>query len=233
MKILCLYNNPCAIELFNWLSEGRNDTVLWSDRLDASWCLYQNFDLTVSYTYRYILTEDVINALGNNAVNIHNSFLPFNRGSDPNIWSILDGTPRGVTLHYIDSKVDHGAIIVQTIVPIRVGDTLKTSYDALDSAAKALFRTAFAYYPFWREMAKQSLGSGTYHAVADGCRLREKIVSYDVKACEFRDDYLKHKQSVSEQYGGVIQRKGTVKNKASHVLSIMAPQHFRKEVYAA
>ncbi len=186
MKILCLYHNPCAIELFEWLSKQGHETVLWLEKLDEAWCLSQKFDLTVSYTYRYILTETVINALGNNVVNIHNSFLPFNRGADPNIWSIVEGTPRGVTLHYIDSKVDHGAIIAQTIVPIETDDTLKSSYDALDSAAKGLFRLSFAYYPFWRGMAKQALGDGTYHTLEAASHLKEAIISYEINVCDFK-----------------------------------------------
>ena len=71
MKILCLYNNECAIPLFEWIKNQNHETVLFSDKLDKEWCLSQKFDLTVSYTYRYIIKEDVISALNNNVVNLH------------------------------------------------------------------------------------------------------------------------------------------------------------------
>ena len=85
MKILCLYNNDCALELFAWLEAQGHDVILCSDKLEADWCEKQGFDLAVSYTYRYILSSDILESLGNNVVNIHNSVLPWNRGADPNL----------------------------------------------------------------------------------------------------------------------------------------------------
>lgn len=186
MKILCLYNNGIALELFGWLSDQGHEIVLYSGRLDYGWCHSQGFDLAVSYTYRFILPESIIKALNHNVVNIHTSFLPFNRGADPNIWSIVDGNPRGVTLHYIDGELDHGSIIAQSIVPLKPGDTLKTSYDALDKAAKELFKAAFTYYPFWKGMAKRPESEGTYHSLADGRGLRDAVATYDMTAGDFR-----------------------------------------------
>jgi len=170
------------------MSEQGHETVLWSEKLDDKWCLSQKFDLTVSYTYRFILTEAVINALDNNVVNIHNSFLPFNRGADPNIWSVVDRTPRGVTLHYIDAQVDHGEIIVQHIVNDITDETitLKESYDNLDKAAKKMFISAFHYYPYWGEMAKSAVGVGTYHSLRDGKTVRNLISSYDMTIRDLR-----------------------------------------------
>ncbi len=185
MKILCLYNNDCALELFAWLQEGGNETVLRSEGITAEWCKDQKFDLAVSYTYRYILTEDILTALNYNAVNLHNSYLPWNRGADPNIWSIVEGTPRGVTLHYMDSGLDKGYIIAQEFVGLDAGETLKSSYYALDRAAKDLFRRAFAHYSYWPEMKKAPMGRGTYHSLRDGEALKNSIESYDVSVRTF------------------------------------------------
>ena len=89
MRILCLYNNPCALPLFEWLRKEGHETVLRQDALTKDWCRAQRFALTVSYTYRFILPEEVLVALRRNAVNLHNAYLPWNRGSDPNLWSII------------------------------------------------------------------------------------------------------------------------------------------------
>lgn len=35
MKILCLYSNECAVELFRWLEEQGHETVLETGRLEA------------------------------------------------------------------------------------------------------------------------------------------------------------------------------------------------------
>ena len=185
MKILCLYNNDCALPLFNWLKEQGHEVTLFSDVLDKDWCLSQKFDLAVSYTYRYIIKKEVIEALNNNVVNLHNAFLPFNRGAAPNIWSIVDGTPRGVTLHFIDAELDKGYIIAQRLVELKDDDTLKTSYDSLDRNAIELFKEAFADYNFWNEMKKKPEGKGTYHSVSDTKRIYDLIDSFDIKVSDF------------------------------------------------
>lgn len=200
MRILCLYNNPCALELFGWLSGQGHETVLCQDRVDSGWCLEQGFDLTVSYTYRHILPQDVLGALGNNAVNIHNSYLPWNRGADPNIWSILDGTPRGVTLHYMDAGLDKGDIIAQRLVTDDVGHaTLASSYRDLDKAAKQLFRDAFRYYGHWQGMRKKPCGMGTYHSAAAAKGIREMILSYEVSVAEFRELYGRQAEKMKKR----------------------------------
>lgn len=162
MKILCLYNNDIALELFEWIEAQAHEIVIIDSVLDKEWCKKQRFDLTVSYTYRHILKEDILTALGNNAVNLHISYLPWNKGADPNLWSILEETPRGATLHYMDAKLDHGDIIAQSLLAfrsktLREGSTatLASTYTELDIAAKELFKNAFAYYPYWDKMRKK------------------------------------------------------------------------------
>lgn len=209
MKILCLYNNEIAVELFEWMRSLGHEMVIYSERLHTSWCLAQSFDLTVSYTYRYILTQEVIGDLNNNVVNIHNSYLPWNRGADPNIWSIIDDTPRGVTLHYIDSQLDHGDIIAQTLLspPLRQGvesveyennvPTLSSTYDDLDKAAKQLFKDAFQYYSFWNRMRKSTSQGGFYHRASEARGIKDAISSYDISITKF-------KSLIGGDIGGII-----------------------------
>jgi len=185
MKILFLYNNSCAEELCQWLRSQGHEVVCWQDRLDDEWCAEQQFEFTVSYTYRYIINKSTIETLNNNVVNIHNSFLPWNRGASPNIWSVAEGTPRGVTLHYIDENLDKGEIIVQRIVPIGENETLKSGYDKLDSVAKEMFKEAFEYYSYWPSMKKRAIGTGNYHSVKDGDKLKQVIRDYDMPVEEF------------------------------------------------
>lgn len=188
MKILGLYRNPCAAELFHFLQE-QHQVYLCTDRLSPEWCAKMDFDLTVSYTYPYILTTEILDVLHRNVVNLHNSFLPWNRGADPNLWSILEGTPRGVTLHYMSEHLDGGEIIAQCIVPLRPEDTLNSSYYQLDAAAKGLFQDAFLYYKDWPGMSKKALGKGSYHSVKDGACMRALITDYQMRISDFRASY--------------------------------------------
>lgn len=185
MKILCLYNNDCALELFDMVKAKGHETVLWSDRLTVDDIEKGNYDLAVSYTYRYILPGEIIRALKGNIVNIHNSYLPYNRGADPNLWSIAEKTPRGVTLHYMDEGLDKGFIIMQRLVTEGDGETLKSSYDNLDRNAKEMFMEALDCYDQWPEMKFVPEGRGSYHSVKDGKAMKEKIDSYDMKITDF------------------------------------------------
>ena len=48
-----------------------------------------------------------------NNLNLHPSYLPYNRGKDPYIWSIYNSTPFGVTIHKMNSKIDKGKIFLR------------------------------------------------------------------------------------------------------------------------
>ncbi len=187
MKILGLYHNELALELFDSLMKLGHEIVLSKEKLNPDWCREQKFDLVVSYTYRYILSEEIIDIFEGNVVNLHNSFLPWNRGADPNLWSVLEGTPRGVSLHYVNAGLDKGEVIAQALVCDGVEETLASSYLNLDKAAKELFLKAFSFYPYWQGMKKKSLGKGSYHSLKDGELMKSVIDDYNISVLEFRN----------------------------------------------
>ena len=53
---------------------------------------------------------------------------------------MLEATPAGVTIHYIDAGVDTGDVIAQREVALADDDTLATAYAKLQDAMAALFR---------------------------------------------------------------------------------------------
>jgi methionyl-tRNA formyltransferase len=103
-------------------------------------------DFIVSYNYRYIVGEDVLQAVGaGRAVNLHIAFLPHNRGAHPNFWSWVDGTPKGVTIHCMDKGLDTGDILAQREVVFEPeNETMKSSYDRLQLEMQNLFRENWA-----------------------------------------------------------------------------------------
>ena len=48
-----------------------------------------------------------------NNLNLHPSYLPYNRGKDPYCWSIYNSTPIGVTIHKMNHKIDKGKIYIR------------------------------------------------------------------------------------------------------------------------
>ncbi len=125
-------------------------------------------DMGLSILFGYILRPEFLELFESGVVNLHPSFLPYNRGSNPDIWSIVEGTPAGVTLHYIDKGVDTGDIITQREVAIEPVDTSETLYRKLEQTCVELFK---ATWPLMRSgqvpRLFQGQEEGTYHATAD------------------------------------------------------------------
>jgi hypothetical protein len=96
-------------------------------------------DFIVSYGYRHIIKKEIVEYCAPRVINLHCSFLPWNRGADPNVWSFLEDTPKGVTIHLIDSGIDTGAILAQREVQIGTSETLRSSYEKLSLAIEDLF----------------------------------------------------------------------------------------------
>ena len=68
-------------------------------------------DFIVSFGYRKIINYSILSQFKKPIINLHMSYLPFNRGSHPNFWSFIDNTPKGVTIHEVSKGIDDGNII--------------------------------------------------------------------------------------------------------------------------
>lgn len=165
MKILLL--GPSRPELLAYL-QSFGDTVehVEAPLSDASSCL-EEADLLVSYGYRYLIPKGVVERFWHRIVNLHISLLPWNRGADPNLWSFLEDTPKGVTIHYIDSGLDTGDILAQQAVEPEPHDTLRSSYDRLSEAMLALFREIWPSIRRGSAIAMPQPANGTLHKLKD------------------------------------------------------------------
>jgi peptidoglycan/xylan/chitin deacetylase (PgdA/CDA1 family) len=84
-------------------------------------------DLGIVYGTR-ILKADLFTIPRQGSINIHKRKLPDYRGGGPiGLWELLEGAPDiGVTVHRVQSKVDAGAILGATTIPIEPFDTLSS-----------------------------------------------------------------------------------------------------------
>jgi len=127
-----------------------------------------NIEFLISYGYRHILKRDVLEKLPNHAINLHISYLPWNRGADPNLWSFIDNTPKGVTIHYLDEGVDTGDIITQQQVTFESeGETLATTYQKLQQEIQKLFKKCWPQIKIGICSRVKQSGCGTFHRVKD------------------------------------------------------------------
>lgn len=125
-------------------------------------------DVAVSVFFGFILKPVFLKLFPKGVLNLHPSYLPYNRGSYPNVWSIIDGTPAGATLHYIDAGVDTGDIIAQRPVLVEPVDTGESLYGKLESACVDLFRDSWPLFSAGRTQRRSQEGTeGTVHRVRD------------------------------------------------------------------
>lgn len=173
-KVLFLTCNENALELYEWLKE-RVEVKLWKEKLTLEQVEEWKPDLIVSYNYSYIITPDVITYMNGKILNLHISMLPWNRGASPNIWSFLDDTPKGVTIHQMSEQLDKGDIAYQKELSFDIEkETFSSTYDKLHSEIVKLF------IKNWNEIAEgkypkiHQSGNGSYHSVKDLKELEKK-----------------------------------------------------------
>ena len=91
------------------------------DQLDL---VIERYNLIISLHCKQLFPNRLVSSI--RCINIHPGFNPYNRGWFPQVFSILNKLPIGVTIHEMDDKLDHGPIILQKEVKISSYDT---SYD--------------------------------------------------------------------------------------------------------
>jgi methionyl-tRNA formyltransferase len=131
-------------------------------------------DIGVSVMLGFILRSEFLGILPQGCINVHPALLPYNRGANPNVWSIVDGTPAGVTIHYINDGIDTGDTLSQREVPVAAVDTGATLYHKLEEAALALFQETWPKLSAGTLKAcPQAKGCGSVHRLRDLERLDE------------------------------------------------------------
>lgn len=125
-------------------------------------------DLGLSVMFGYLLKRNFLSLLPKGCLNLHPAYLPFNRGAYPNVWSIIEDTPAGVTLHFIDDGIDTGDIVRQVEVPVLSSDTGESLYHKLEAAGLLLLRDTWPSVQTGQVMRMpQRREEGTFHKVRD------------------------------------------------------------------
>ncbi|MDD5019912.1 MAG: phosphoribosylglycinamide formyltransferase [Candidatus Omnitrophica bacterium] len=105
----------------------------------------ENIDVVVLAGFMRILSPLFVRAYKNRILNIHPALLPAFPGDS----AIKDAhrygvKVTGVTVHFVDEKVDHGPIIVQVSLPVRDAETLEDLEKRIHEAEHAIYPQAIA-----------------------------------------------------------------------------------------
>ena len=135
------------------------------------------YDLVISYGYKHILKKEVIESSRAPIINLHISYLPWNRGAHPNFWSFFDCTPSGVSIHLIDEGIDSGPIIYQRYVNFNHDEnTFSKTYKRLRIEIEDLFRSHINEMVNGEYTTIPQRRIGTYHSFFD---LPEDFTGWD------------------------------------------------------
>ena len=188
MKIMLLSNNVNANRLFQWLKSNKHDVILYDEPVTMEMIEKIIPDLVISYNYRYIIKEDVINYMGNMIINMHISLLPWNKGASPNIWSFIDDTPKGVTIHLLEKGLDTGKIIFQKELFFdEETETLNSTYDILNREITDLLIYNWDVISSGNCDLKNQIGEGSYHRTSDlNNLLKGRQIDYSMTIKEFK-----------------------------------------------
>ncbi len=110
-----------------------------------------DLDYIIGVHFPYIIPEEVLSIPRIGVLNLHPAYLPYNRGWHTPSWALLEETPIGVTLHFMDSGIDTGDIIHQKRMDVSPGDTANALYQRLKRLEFEVFKEAW-----------QDLASGSY-----------------------------------------------------------------------
>lgn len=119
------YLHPVKINSFEFIEKARS----------------YECDLFVSMSFNQIFRDEIIHLPRLDTINCHAGKLPFYRGRNILNWALInDEKEFGITVHYVDSGIDTGDIILQKGYQIRDTDTYATLLElAYEECASLLY----------------------------------------------------------------------------------------------
>jgi len=135
-------------ELVGCLTSRSPDTlILYSDTVYAEESLKHlrrlEPDLFILAWWPYIIKRELIEIPKIGVLNFHPSYLPYNRGRNYNFWTLVEDTPFGVSIHWVDEGIDSGAVAYQANIAKTWLDTGETLYSKASAEMLQLFKRSW------------------------------------------------------------------------------------------
>lgn len=153
-------------------------------------------DLLYSVQYHQILRKEHLCKAGV-AINLHMAPLPEYRGSNQFSYAIIDGKKEfGATIHVMDPRIDHGAILFQKRFPIPEGCWVQELYRLTFDASMHLFRDTLSFITYGNlQPISQAELEGLY-----GTALHFRQEINDLKQLQFGWDTEKIQRHIRATY---------------------------------
>ena len=174
--ILFATNNANTEELYRWLSEREPKVYRIENKLTPEAVEQMAPSFIISFNYRHMIPEEVLRRMPGRVINLHTSLLPYNRGSNPNFFSFLYDTPKGVTIHLVDRGLDTGDLLCQKEITFdEEKETFASSYDRLLLEIADLFRENWEKIKRGDVVPRRQEGEGSFHRMRELTAIREQM----------------------------------------------------------
>ena len=189
IQAIFLGTNPAGEKVYDWLN--RRDDVevlaLLTEKEQLSLIRDIEPDIVIASGFEHKVPGDIIEVPEKGLVNLHPSFLPYNRGAHPYIWPIVEDTPAGVSVHYMNEEIDEGPVIDRREVEIRPDDTAESLYERLQEEQFQHFKENWEEAKEGIEGRQQKLERGSVRYRDDLDELCELDLGEETKVGDFID----------------------------------------------
>jgi methionyl-tRNA formyltransferase len=132
-------------------------------------------DYIIGIHFPYITPESVLSIPRRGVLNLHPAYLPYNRGWHTPSWALLDKTPIGATLHFMDGGVDTGDIVHRRALAPTPSDTANTLYQRLKQLEFEVFKEA------WPQIVAETFKRLPQDPTSGTAHQRQDLFSPDVQ----------------------------------------------------
>lgn len=126
---------------------------------------FSQFDIFFSLHSKQIFPDSLVNH--HICINIHPGYNPYNRGWYPQVFSIINKKPVGVTIHKMDEQLDHGPILFQQEVEIFEHDTSFDVYQRIQITEIAMLTKYLPTILHGNYICKPMCGNGNLNTRQD------------------------------------------------------------------
>ena len=132
-------------------------------------------NVVISVQHHHILSRTVLEAVGYQALNMHNAKLPDYRGCNAVNHALLNGDKSFTsTIHWMIPEVDKGDIAFEETIEVREDDTARSLYCRAARSGISAFNTLLKCLLTGAEIPRRPVGrGGAYHRRSSIERLKE------------------------------------------------------------
>lgn len=203
--------NPAGEKVLDWL--GDKDRVeiveVITEKEDLGIIEQLEPEMVISSGLEHKVPEEIIDIPEKGIVNLHPSYLPYNRGSHPFIWPIIEDTVAGVSIHYMNEEIDEGPVIAKERVEMKPSDTAGELRERLMQRQFELFKEEWELIRKGVRGEKQDLSMGNVHYSSEleevrGLDLDEKMETGKLidllRGLTYSDEKLAYFEKDGERY---------------------------------